>query len=112
MITKEQFIEIMTRFKEYKEIQNEITTAMKKLSPEFNFYCDEIGEQLIVDLLSIATKDKYGEITYYIYETDFGTNGCADSVWDENGNKIPFKTSEDVYNLIQSDNEGIKKEEN
>ena len=37
-MTKEQFIEMMTRFKEYKDIQDEITVAMKKLSPDFNFH--------------------------------------------------------------------------
>ena len=100
-MTKEQFVEMMTRFKEYKDIQDEITVAMKKLSPDFNFYFDELGETIILDLFKIAAGDKYDELTYYIYETDFGTNECADSVWDENDNKIPFKTYEDVYNLIE-----------
>ena len=104
-MTKEQFIEMMTRFKEYKDVQNEIGNAVNKLSPDFNFFFDEMGESLIFDLLKIASNDINDELGYYIYETEFGTNDCADSVWDENDNKIPFKTYEDVYNLIQLDNE-------
>lgn len=42
----------------------------------------------------------FNDISYYMWELDFGKNWCPGYVTDINGKDIPFKNSEDLWNIL------------
>lgn len=99
---KKKFAEYVNKIKSYIEKERAIDNSLRALSPDFGGF--SMGEVLddIVELLAKNVGDTEW-LSYYIWETDCGDNDCADSVSDKDGNRIPFKTPEDVYNLIMED---------
>jgi hypothetical protein len=100
----EEFEIYMNKLKDYLEKEDKLDTALKELSPDFGgFHLDEIITGY-TDLLAKLVGDKGSEwISYYIWETNWGTAFNEPSVFDKNNNPIPFKTIEDVYNIIISE---------
>jgi len=99
-MTKTQFKKIMTELKDLIEASRKVNKAMKELSPDFGGFCNNRAETLIVDILKIAMNDKDDWIEYYIYELNWGTGNDKYKVW-KNGKEIPFKTLDDLWNIIE-----------
>lgn len=62
-------------------------------------YCNEL-EIAIIEILKTIYNDKC-TLDWWIYEMDFGKNCHKGSMSDENGNNIPMKTINDVYNFFK-----------
>lgn len=99
---KETFIDYVEKVKDYIKKEQAVDDALRALSPDFGGFCmgDAISD--IIDLLEMCMGDESNWLSYYVWETDCGTNSCADSV-SEDGKRIPFRTIEDVYNLMASE---------
>lgn len=104
MLTFDEFKTYMERIKEYQENEEKVDSALKSLSPDFGGFHIEAFD-LTIEMLKKLMKDNYEWIDYYIYETNWGTAFNEPCVYDANENPIPFKTLEDVYNMILSEKE-------
>lgn len=100
---KEEFVKYVNRIHSYIKKEEAVDNSLRSLSPDFGGF--SIGDILddMTTLLSKLVGDNSDWLGYYIWETDCGENDCANSVTEEDGIKIPFKTPEDVYNLIMED---------
>ena len=99
MISKELFVKIINELKKLKDIYDEINNIGRKLAMFEIYNCEH--EDLVFKLLQEIFKDKENDwIGYYLYELDFGTKWCKGKVTDENGNDIPLKTAEDLYDIL------------
>ncbi len=99
---KKEFVSYVDKINDYMKKERAVNDALRALSPDFGGFC--MGE-VLGDMTSLLAKT-VGDVEwldYYVWETECGTNDCADSVYDKDGEHIPFKTPEDVYNLIMED---------
>ena len=104
IISKEKFVEIINRVKNYNELQDKIDNLFKdnKENRERDFInagsiC--IGHESVVVYLLENMFDT-DMISYWIYELDYGekyTEGC---VLDENMNNIDLSTAEKMYDYL------------
>lgn len=90
------------------ELQDKIDDAKhifnkSETKEEFHFYFPT-GADNIIELLSILMNDKYEWIDYWIYELDFGAKANEADCKDKDGNVIPLDTIEDLWNVL-NDNE-------
>lgn len=100
---KETFVKYVNDIKDLIDKEKAINNALASLSPDFGGFAMGDAISHIIDLLALIVHDGYEWLNYYIWETDCGTNDCADSITETDGTKIPFKTPEDVYDLIVSE---------
>lgn len=104
MLTREQFKEYMLKAKELEEISNKLTINFKLLSSMNEFFLEKPFTD-IISLLKIVMDDQYGDIDYFIYELDWGTNAKKDSITEEDGTPIPMFTLDDLYNKLITEKE-------
>lgn len=101
-MTLEQFTKNLEWLKDRKQREEQVDDILDSLSPDIT--CGISGaftewESAFVSLLSMAVEDT-DWVSYWIYDCQFGTNDLADSVRDKNGNHIPLRTAEDLYNFV------------
>ena len=107
MISKEKFVEIINRLKNYNELQNKINDLFKDNidNKEMDFMnagsiC--IGHESVVVYLLERMFDT-DMISYFIYELDYGKKYKAGCVLDENMNEIDLSTPEKLYDYLVQD---------
>ena len=99
MISKEFFVKVINELKELRDIYDDINNAGRKLT-SFSINNYE-HEDLVFKILQEVFKDKENDWTgYYLYELDFGKKWCEGKITDKEGNDIPLKTAEDLYNIL------------
>ena len=99
MISKDFFVKVINELRDLSDIYDDINDIGRKLS-SFGIYCYEY-EDLIFKILQEAFKDKKNDwLGYYIYDLNFGKNWEEGKVTDKEGNDIPLKTAEDLYNIL------------
>ena len=104
MISKEKFVEIINRLKNYNELQDKIDNLFKdnienRERDFINAGSICIGHESVVVYLLENMFDT-DIISYWIYELDYGeryTEGC---VLDENMNNIDLSTAEKLYDYL------------
>lgn len=105
-LTFKEFDKYITDMKSISELNNgfrELTTKFNKSSKE---QCDIMFPSLFhntVELLEKLTNDQYKYIDYFIYEIDFGRLDDKYGVTDYDGNKIPLKTTKDLWDVLNSE---------
>lgn len=104
MISKEKFVEIINRLKNYNELQDKIDELFKdnienREKDFMNAGSICVGhESVVVKLLEKMFDTDI--ISYWIYELNYGkeyTDGC---VLDENMNEIDLSTVEKLYDYL------------
>ena len=104
MLTKEQFIKSLTELKQLEEDIEKVHLALRKLDPDFGgFYICRLST-LVVDLLQSSMNDKVEDISYFIYELDYGKKWKKGTYTDKDKKDIKLKTMEDLYNLLIKNN--------
>ena len=99
MISKEFFVKVINELRDLSYIYDEINDIGRKLS-SFGIYCHEY-EDLIFKILQEVFKDKKNDwLGYYIYDLNFGKNWEEGKVTDREGNDIPLKTAENLYDIL------------
>lgn len=104
MISKEKFVEIINRLRDYKELQHAIDSLFENYidNKEMDFMnagsiC--IGHESVVVYLLENMFDT-DMISYWIYELEYGekyTEGC---ILDANMNEIDLSTAEKMYDYL------------
>lgn len=104
IISKDKFVEIINRLKNYNDLQDKINDLFKENidNKEMDFMnagsiC--IGHESVVVYLLERMFDT-DMISYFIYELEYGkkyTEGC---VLDENMNEIDLSTAEKLYDYL------------
>ena len=95
-MTKEQFMKLMEAI---KERDYTIEKIYDKLDDVFgsvgDLFIDETSMISIIDVISEIVEDNNKWIEWYVYEKNWGTDERL-TVMDNNGNKIPSETLEDL----------------
>lgn len=98
MISYEDFDRYISIIREDDEF---ISNATDLMHTDFFFEnYQSIG--LAVDLLSLLCHDTNEWISWWCFETGFGTSDIADSVTEEDGTHIPLRTTRDLYDFLCS----------
>ena len=104
MISKEKFVEIINRLRNYDELQDKINDLFKENidNKEMDFMnagsiC--IGHESVVVYLLERIFDT-DMISYFIYELDYGKKYKEGCVLDENMNEINLSTAEKLYDYL------------
>ena len=107
MISKEKFVEIINRLKNYNELQDKIDNLFKdnienRERDFINAGSICIGHESVVVYLLEKIFDT-DMISYFIYELDYGEKHKAGCVLDENMNEIDLSTAEKMYDYLVQD---------
>ena len=110
MISKEKFIEIINRLRNYNDLQNKIDGLFKenidnKEKDFINAGSICIGHESVVVYLLENMFDT-DMISYFIYELDYGKNYKNGYVLDGVGNIIDLSTVEKLYDYLIKETEG------
>lgn len=104
MISKDKFVEIINRLKNYNDLQNKINDLFEENidNKEMDFInagsiC--IGHESVVVYLLERMFDT-DMISYFIYELEDGEKYKAGCVLDENMNEIDLSTAEKMYDYL------------
>lgn len=107
IISKDKFVEIINRLKNYNNLQDKINDLFKENidNKEMDFMnagsiC--IGHESVVVYLLEKIFDT-DMISYFIYELDYGKKYKAGCVLDENMNEIDLSTPEKLYDYLVQD---------
>ena len=104
MISKEKFVEIINRLKNYNELQDKIDNLFKdnienRERDFINAGSICIGHESVVVYLLEKIFDT-DMISYCIYELDYGEKYKEGCVLDENMNEIDLSTAEKMYDYL------------
>lgn len=115
MITKQEFVNIINRLKDYNELQNKIDDLFKdnienRERDFMNAGSICIGhETIVVKLLENMLNDRGNLISWWLYEKDYGRYVDVDDVFDEETGKfIDLTTPEKLYDYLIEEMEEIK----
>ena len=105
ILPKETFKKLMTQLVQIKKYEDNLQDAFKKFDPEFGNISFIRYEQICVDCLKVAMNDINDWIGYWIYELDCGKTAKKHTVTDKDGKDLPIKTLDDLYKIIEDDDE-------
>ena len=101
-IAETEFMIKTQRFKQSIEKIREFSRWIDKLYDAGVDIIDSPASSIlneVVELLRILTKDKYDNINWWCYETDFGTNDFVEVAYDD-GHVEKIDTVEKLYNFL------------
>lgn len=104
-LSKQEFVKIIGRLQDADELVSKVNQLFRE-SRE-NVECDFCNgaslqishESLVVDLLQKLMRDKYDNISYFIYELDYGKKYEEGAITNEEG-IIDMSTPEALYNYL------------
>ena len=105
MISYEEFEDYMLRLKRLIEADMKVDGALREVSPEFGGFHNEIAIDLVLDMLKRLTHDECDNISYYIWEINWGEDWEEGYITDEDGTDIPMKTIKDLYSYLEEEYE-------
>lgn len=104
-LARKEFVQVIDRLRESDELVNKVNDLFRKSrdSVECDF-CNGAGlqishESLVVYLLQKLMRDDFENITYFIYELNYGKDYKPGCITDENGN-IDMSTPEELYDYL------------
>lgn len=105
-LERQEFVDIICRLKESNELVDKVD-ALFRNSRE-NLECDcwngaglQIShEGIVVKLLEKLLRDGFGNVSYYIYELDYGKEYRQGCISDERGENIDMSTPEKLYDYL------------
>ena len=108
-MTKEKFATIINRLREANDLQGKVDALFRNSrdcieSDFFNSASLQIcHENVVVDLLEEIMEDKWGNISYFIYELDYGRADMAKDCLTipETGENISLRTTDELWNWLQ-----------
>lgn len=110
MLSKEIFVEMIEFIRDRSDAQDKISNLFKNEFEDSIFWPYMKYEVKMCKLLTHIMQDEETEwIDYFCWERDFGRDTTLGEVREADGTPIPFKTAEDLYNLLV---DNIKEREN
>lgn len=107
-ITKEQFINTINDMQTIYEKYDKIVDTLYSIGIDIiNLDMNPIHEtiKLLEDIMGCPRDYKYyiSDISYFVYELDFGRNYKDGCIKDKDGNNIKLETPEDLWNVLVSE---------
>ena len=105
LITKEEFVDIINRLRESSNLVDKVDTLFRESRENVECdFCNAAGlqishEPIVVNLLQKMMRDKGEDISYFIYELDYGRDYMHGCVTDSNG-IVDMGTPEALYELL------------
>lgn len=95
MLTKEEFVDYLNFIKEQDKLQENFIKALEALSPETYCECFIYSEysMRLINLLTRIMNDQDEDITYFIYDSDFGEVRSADGT-------VLYDSPESLYDYL------------
>ena len=107
-LTKQEFVGILNRLREATELVDKVEELFRDSRENLECdFCNGAGlqishEGIVVKLLEKLMQDSAGNISYFIYELDYGKEYREDCVSDKNGN-IDISTPEKLYDYLMKE---------
>ena len=107
-LSKDEFVEIVNRLRDSSDLVDKVEELFR--NSRDNVECDFCNgaalqishEGTVVSLLRKLLKDTSEDISYFIYELDYGRKYEPGMITDENGCDIDFSSAEKLYNYLIS----------
>lgn len=109
-LTKQEFVDILNRLREATELVDNVEELFRNSRDNLECdFCNGAGlqishEGIVVKLLEKLMRDSFGNISYFIYELDYGKEYREGCVSDENGN-IDISIPEKLYDFLMTEYE-------
>lgn len=104
MISKKDFVDTIEKIKSYWDFMDEINhVAMKYKAGHFWNEASLVDTciRLLEINLNLEPNEVYGtDISYFVFELDFGHKYEPGMVTDENGNEIDISSAEKLYDYL------------
>ena len=98
-MSKESFCRVMDNYKSMWNFTDDLNDLFRKYKSDGEVY-PPMCTETVIDLLEFIFNDKNQWISYWIFELEFGERYEDGDVKNENGEDIPLKTAEDLYDLL------------
>lgn len=104
-LTRQEFVYILNRLREATELVDKVEELFRDSRDNLECdFCNGAGLQIshegvVVELLEKLMQDNVGNISYFIYELDYGREYQHGCVSDNNGN-IDISTPEKLYDYL------------
>lgn len=104
-LTKREFIDILNRLREATELVDKVEKLFRDSRDNLECdFCNGAGlqvshEGIVVKLLEKLMQDSIGNISYFIYELDYGREYQEGCISDKSGN-IDISTPEKLYDYL------------
>ena len=107
-LSKDEFVEIVNRLRDSSDLVDKVEELFR--NSRDNVECDFCNgaalqiphEGTVVSLLRKLLKDTSEDISYFIYELDYGRKYEPGIITDENGCDIDFSSAEKLYDYLIS----------
>ena len=108
LISREEFVKCIDRLREATDLVDKIDDIMRESRDNIeNDFMNAASlqithEQIVIDLLEKLTHDDeiYSDISYFIYELDYGREYEPGMVKDNDGNELDFSTAGSLYDYL------------
>ena len=108
LISREEFVKCIDRLREATDLVDKIDDIMRESRDNIkNDFMNAASlqithEQIVVDLLEKLTHDDeiYSDVSYFIYELDYGREYEPGMVKDNDGNELDFSTAGSLYDYL------------
>lgn len=107
-LAKQEFVDILIRLRGATELVDKVEKLFRDSRENLECdFCNGAGlqishEGIVVKLLEKLMQDRGGNISFFIYELDFGREYREGCVSDKNGN-IDISTPEKLYDLLMAE---------
>ena len=107
-LMKQEFVDILNRLREATELVDKVEKLFRDSRDTLECdFCNGAGlqishEGIVVKLLEKLMQDNFGNISYFIYELNYGREYKEGCVSDKNGN-IDISTPEKLYDFLMSE---------
>lgn len=107
-LTKQEFVDILNRLREATELVDKVEELFRNSRDNLECdFCNGAGlqishEGIVVKMLEKLMQDSVGNISYFIYELDYGREYQEGCVSDNNGN-IDISTPEKLYDYLMAE---------
>ena len=108
LISREEFVKCIDRLREATDLVDKIDDIMRESRDNIkNDFMNAASlqithEQIVIDLLEKLTHDDeiYSDVSYFIYELDYGREYEPWMVKDNDGNELDFSTAGSLYDYL------------
>ena len=107
-LTKQEFVDILNRLRKATELVDEVEKLFRNSKDNLECdFCNGAGlqishEGIVVKLLEKLMRDSVGNVSYFIYELDYGREYQESCVSDKNSN-IDISTPEKLYDYLMKE---------
>ena len=107
LLTKEEFVKILNRLEKATEIQDKVSSIFRSSTENIENDFMNAGslqishESVVVNLLEkIFGDENFNDISYFIYDLNYGKEYKPNSITDDDGDVIDFSTAEKLYDYL------------